>query len=225
MGAAPESVRISVCRPRRHAEPRRVGRRRCFPRCRGRSRGGDRISAAAPAMVDEGHQGVVSEGLLSGRGGVLILGMAWYEHPSMSTITCPPASGTACPAGLRTCSRTWARAVPIAARALGLLPVSPFSARRLVPNGLDVTTFRPGPPPAPRSPGVTRCSGNGIPRAASRLSILLPPGLASDRRAVEDSMLRGLRPCVRLTIQAATAAYVGRSPPVERGLRHDGAIA
>jgi hypothetical protein len=41
----------------------------------------DRLPAAAPAVVDEGHQRVVSERLLPGRGGVLLLGVGQHEHP------------------------------------------------------------------------------------------------------------------------------------------------
>ncbi len=40
-----------------------------------------RLPAATASVIDEGHQRMVSEGLLPGRGGVLLLGMGQPQHP------------------------------------------------------------------------------------------------------------------------------------------------
>jgi hypothetical protein len=41
---------------------------------------GHRLPAATASVIDEAHQRMVSEGLLPGRGGVLLLGVGQYEH-------------------------------------------------------------------------------------------------------------------------------------------------
>ncbi len=84
----PESVRISVCRPRRYFFGSWARASRAVSmwsaavaaRVPGPQQPGDRLSGPVPAVVDETHQRVMAEGLLPRRHRVLLVGVRDHQH-------------------------------------------------------------------------------------------------------------------------------------------------